>query len=255
MIFRVVVQSLSSVWLFVIPWTAACQASLSFTLSLGLLKLMFFESVMPCTISSSIAFSSFSQSFPASGSFPMSQLFTLGGQIIGASASASVFPLNIQGWFPLWLTYLISLLSKGLSWVFSSTTVWKDQFVGAQSSLWSSSLEKNIALAIWIIVGKVMSLCVFFFLFIFSLKDSCFTEFCCFLSNLTWISHRYTYILSFLNLPSISLPIPPLQVDTEPLFEFPEPYSKFPLAIYFTYGNVSFHVTLSMRLTLSSPCP
>ena len=170
MIFRVVVQSLSSVWLFVIPWTAACQASLSFTLSLGLLKLMFFESVMPCTISSSIAFSSFSQSFPASGSFPMSQLFTLGGQIIGASASASVFPLNIQGWFPLWLTDLISLLSKGLSWVFSSTTVWKDQFVGAQSSLWSSSLEKNIVLAIWIIVGKVMSLCVFFFYLFFHWK-------------------------------------------------------------------------------------
>ena len=60
---------------------------------------------------------------------------------------------------------------------------------------------------------------------------------------------------SLLNLPPISFPIQPLKVDTEPLFEFPEPYRKFPWAIYFTYGNVSFHVTLSIHLTLSSPLP
>ena len=78
------------------------------------------------TISSSVVpFPSHLQSFPASGSFPMSQLFTSGGQRIGASASASVLPMNIQGWFPLGLTGLISLLSKGLSGVFSGTTVWK----------------------------------------------------------------------------------------------------------------------------------
>ena len=65
-------------------------------------------------------------SSPASGSFPMSQFFTLGGQCIGASASASVLPVNIQGWFPLVLTGLISLMSKGLSRVFSSTTQWKN---------------------------------------------------------------------------------------------------------------------------------
>ena len=70
----------------------------------------------------------------------------------------------------------------------------------------------------------------------------------------TWINHRYTYIPSLMNLPPISLPILPFQVDTEPLFEFPEPFSKFPLAIYFTYRNVSFHVTLSIHLTLS-PLP
>ena len=70
-----------------------------------------------------------------------------------------------------------------------------------------------------------------------------------------WISHKYTYIPSLLNLPPPFLPIPPLYVDKEPLFEFPEPYSKFLLAIYFTYGNISFHVTLSMHLTLSSPLP
>ena len=77
--------------------------------------------------------------FPTSGSFPMSQLFASGGQSIGALASASVLPMNIQGWFPLGLTGLISLLSKGLPRVFSSTTVWKHQFFSAQPSLWSSS--------------------------------------------------------------------------------------------------------------------
>ena len=84
-----------------------------------------------------IPFPSCLQSFPASGSFPVSQLFTSGGQRI--RASASVLPVNIQGWFPLGLTGLISLLSKGLSRVFSNTTVWKHHFFGAQPSLWSNS--------------------------------------------------------------------------------------------------------------------
>ena len=84
------------------------------------------------TISSSVVpFSSCLQSFPASGSFPMSQFFASGGQSIRASASASVLPMNIQGWFPLGLTDLISLLSKGLSRVFSSTTIRKHPFFGA----------------------------------------------------------------------------------------------------------------------------
>ena len=83
-------------------------------------------------ISSSVAlFSSCPQSFPASRFFPMSQLFASGGQSIVASASASVFPINIQGWFPLGLTNLISMLSKGLSRVFSSTIAWRYQFFGA----------------------------------------------------------------------------------------------------------------------------
>jgi len=86
------------------------------------------------TISSSVIPFSF-QSFPASGSFPMSQFFTLGGKSIGVSASASVLSMNIQGWFPLGLTSLISLQSKGLSRVFSNTTVQKHQFFGAQLSL------------------------------------------------------------------------------------------------------------------------
>ena len=92
------------------------------------------------TISSSVTpFSSFPQSFPASGSFPKSRLFTSGGLSTGASASASVLSMISQGWFPLALTGLISLLSKGLLRVFSSTTVGKHQFFGAQHFLWSNS--------------------------------------------------------------------------------------------------------------------
>ena len=88
------------------------------------------------TISSSVVpFSSCLQSFPASGSFLRSQFFASGGQDIGAYASASVLPMNIQVWFPLGLNGLISLLSKGLSRVFSNTTVQKHQFFSAQLSL------------------------------------------------------------------------------------------------------------------------
>ena len=91
------------------------------------------------TISSSVVpFSSCLQSFPASGSFQMSQLFASGGQSIGISASTSVLPMNIQDWFPLGWTGWISLQSKGLPRVFSSTTV-QNQFFCAQLSLWSNS--------------------------------------------------------------------------------------------------------------------
>ena len=92
------------------------------------------------TISSSVTpFFSCPQSFPASGSFPMNRLFTSGDKNIGASASASVLPVNILDWFPLGLTGLISLQSKKFSRVFSNTTVQNHQFFSAQSSLWSNS--------------------------------------------------------------------------------------------------------------------
>ena len=116
------------------------------------------------TISSSvIPFSSHFQSFPASGSFPVSQFFASGGQSIGVSASASVLPMNIQDWFPLRLTDLISLQSKGLWRVFSNITVWKHWFFSTQLSLWSNShpymtTGKTIALTRWTFVGKMMSL-------------------------------------------------------------------------------------------------
>ena len=90
----------------------------------------------PTVSSSVVPFSSCLQSFPASGSFPMSQLFSSGGQ--STRASAPVFSVNIRGWFPLGLTGWISLQSKGLERVLSNTTVWKHQFFGAQSSLWSN---------------------------------------------------------------------------------------------------------------------
>ena len=117
------------------------------------------------TISSSVVpFSSCLQSFPASGSFQMSQFFTSAGQSTGASASASVLPMNIQDWFPSGLTGLISLKSKRLSRAFSNTTVQKHQFFCTQFSLWSKSyhpymtIRKTIALTRWTFVGKVMSL-------------------------------------------------------------------------------------------------
>ena len=96
------------------------------------------------TISSSVVpFSSCLQSFPASGSSPMSQFFISGGLSIGTSASASVPPINIQDWFPLGLTGLISLQSKGLTRVFSNTTVQKHQFFSTQPSVQFSSVTQS----------------------------------------------------------------------------------------------------------------
>ena len=117
------VQSFSRVQLFVTIRTIALQASLSIRNSQSLLKFMSIESV-----SSTAPFSICLQSFPASRSLQMSQLFESGGQSIRASALTSVLPMNIQDWFPLELIGLISLQSKGLSRVFSSTTVGKHQF-------------------------------------------------------------------------------------------------------------------------------
>ena len=128
------VQSLSHVRHFVTPWTAAFQASLSITSSQSLFKLMSIESMM-ASISSSVVPFSHLQSFPASGSFQMSRFFASGGQSIGVSASASVFPMNIQDWSPLGWTSWISLQSSGLSRIFSNTTAHKHQFFGAQLSL------------------------------------------------------------------------------------------------------------------------
>ena len=134
------VQLLSRVRLFVIPWITARQASLSTTNSQNSLSSCSLSQWCHPAISSSVVLlSSCPQSFPESGSFLMSQLFSSGGQSIGALASALVLPMNIQGWFPLGLTGLISLLPKGPSRVFSSTTIQKHQFLGTQPSLWSKS--------------------------------------------------------------------------------------------------------------------
>ena len=106
------VQSLSRVWLFATPWTAAHQASLSIINSRSLLRLMSIESAMPSN--HLILCRPLLQSFPASGSFQMSQLFISGGQSIGVSASASLLPVNTQDWSPLGWTGWISFQSKGL---------------------------------------------------------------------------------------------------------------------------------------------
>ena len=114
----------------------------------------------PAISSSVIPFSSCLQSFPALRSFPVNRLFASGSQSIGASASALVLPMNIQDWSPLGWTGLISLQSKGLSRVFSSTTVQKHQSFGTQPSLWVQLLHqymttgKIIALTIWTFVSN-----------------------------------------------------------------------------------------------------
>ena len=113
------VQSLSRVWLFLTPWTAACQASLFITNSWSLPKLMCTEWCHPMISSSVVPYSSWLESFPASGSFPMSQFFLSGGQSIGASVS--VLPVNIQDWFPLGQTGWISLQYKEPSSIFNNT--------------------------------------------------------------------------------------------------------------------------------------
>ena len=114
---------------FATPRIAPRQASVSITNSQSLPKLMFIESVIPSNISSSVVpFSSCPQSFPASGSFPVNQFFVSGGQSIGVSASISVLPMNTQDRSPLGWTGWISLQSKGLSRVFSRTTIGKHQF-------------------------------------------------------------------------------------------------------------------------------
>ena len=130
----VIVQSLSRVRLCMTLWTAACQVFLSFTVSQSLLKFMSTESVICNHLIFCTSFSC-PQSFPASGSFPMSQLSASGGQSIGASALTSVLPMSIPDWSSLGLTGWISLQSKGLSRIFSNTTVQKYQFFVAQLSL------------------------------------------------------------------------------------------------------------------------
>ena len=133
-------QLLSCVQLFVTPWIAACQASLSITNSRSLHNSCPWSRWCHPTISSSVVpFSSCPQSFPTSGSFPESQFFSSGGQSIGVSASTSVLPMNTQDWFPLGWTGWISLQSKGFSRVFSNTIVQKHKFFGAQLSSQSNS--------------------------------------------------------------------------------------------------------------------
>ena len=132
------VQSLSRVQLFVTSWTARPPCP-SPTPGVHPNSCPSSRWCHPAISSSVIPFSSCPQSLPASGSFPMSQLFAWGGQSTGVSASASVLPMNTQDWSPLGWTGWISLQSKGLARVFSSTTVQKHQFLSTQLSSQSNS--------------------------------------------------------------------------------------------------------------------
>ena len=125
-----VAQLLSRVWPFATPWTAARQSSLSFTTSLSLLKLMSNESVMTCNQLILWTPFPYPQSFPALGSFPMSQFFTSGGQRLGASASAPVLPMSNQSWFPLGLTGLTSH-------VYCTATKWIKLIIIGKTQLFS----------------------------------------------------------------------------------------------------------------------
>ena len=134
------VQLLSHVRLFATPWITARQASLSITNSRSSLRLRSIESVMPSSyLNLCCPLLLLPQSLPASESFPVSQLFAWDSQSIGVSALATVLPMNTQDWSPLERTGWISLQSKGLSRVFSNTTVQKHQFFGAQPSSQSNS--------------------------------------------------------------------------------------------------------------------
>ena len=145
------------------PWTAAHQASLFFIISQSSFKLTSIELVM-LSISSSVApFSFCLQFFPASGSFPVSWLFASGGQRIGTSASASVLPMNIQGLFPLGLTGLISLQSKGLKSLLQhhsskASVLQCSAFFIVQFLHLYMTMGKTIALTRLTFVDKVVSL-------------------------------------------------------------------------------------------------
>ena len=136
----VAVQLLSHGRLFSTPWIAACQVSCPSptpgVCSNSCPSNQWCHPTISCSV---IPFSSYLQSFPASGSFLMSQFFTSSGQSIGVSASTSVCSMYIKDWFPLELTGLISLQSKGLSRIFCNTTVPKHQLFSAQPSLWFTS--------------------------------------------------------------------------------------------------------------------
>ena len=136
----ILIQSLGHVQLSVTPRTAAHKASLSLTISCSLLKLMSIESVMPSNhLILCRPLLLLPSVFPRLGSFPMSWFFASGGQSSGVLALTLILPMNIQSWFPLRLTSLISLQTMGLLRVFSSTTIWKHQFFGIQPSLWPNS--------------------------------------------------------------------------------------------------------------------
>ena len=157
----IVIQWLSRVWLLVTPWTASCQASLSITISQSLLKLMSIESVMPSNHLICRPLLLLPSIFPSIRVFSTESALCIRWQRIGTSAS--VLPMNIQCWFPLRMTDLISLLSRGLSRVLQhhslkASILWRSAFFMVQLSHPYMTIGKTIALTIRTFLGKVMSL-------------------------------------------------------------------------------------------------
>ena len=158
------VQSLSHVWLFVTPCTVARQASLSITNSWSLLKLLSFESMMPSNhFILCLPLLLLPSIFPSIRIFSNESVLCIRWPKFRDSASASVLPKKLQDWFPIWLTGLISLQSKGLSRVFSNTIVQKHQYFCAQLSSWSNSHIHT-----WLL--EKPQLWIFMFLITFFLK-------------------------------------------------------------------------------------
>ena len=185
------------------------------------------------TISSSVTtFSYCLQSFPASGPFPVSWLLASGGQSIRASGSASVLPINIQGCFPLGLTDLISLLSKGLSRVLSSTTVQKHQFFDTQLSLWSNSHNcdmTNGRKQIWLYGHLSAKWCLRFF--------NMLTRFI-----IPFLPRNKCLLISWLQLPS-SVILEPKKIKSVTVFIVPPSicYEVMgPDAMIFVFWNTEF---------------
>ena len=202
----VVVELLSHVWLFATPWTAAYQASPSFYCLLGLFKFRSIESVMPSNyIIICHHLFLLPSVFPSIRIFSSELSLYIRWPSIGTSASESVLPMNIQGWFPLGLTGLTPFQSKRLSSIFSISTISGHQFFKAQPSLWLSShihtwlLKKTIALTIWTLVCKVI--CLFFnmlssFVIVFLPRSKCFL--------ISWLQSPSTVILKPKKITSVT---------------------------------------------------
>ena len=190
------------------PWTVARQASLSITNSWSLLKFMSIESVMPSNhLILCCPLFLLPTIFLSIRGFPMSQLFSSGGQSIGVWASASVLPVNIQDWSPLGLTGLISLQSKGLSRVFSNTTVQSINslalsFFMVQLSHTYMTTGKTIALTSWTFDSKVMSL---LFNMLSRLVIAFFSRSKCLL--ISWLQSLFTVILEPKKIKSVTVSI------------------------------------------------
>ena len=177
------VQSLSCVWLFATPWMAAHQASLSITNSWSWHEsnsCLLSQWCHPTILSSVVPFSSCPQSFPASGSFQMSQFFESGDQSVGASGSASVLPMNLQDWFPLGWTGWISLQSKGLSRAEGSQHYNLVLFFVNTSWILSP---------VFLIINTIISFLIFKVIFIYSYYTSN-THVCV----LNWVSHVWLLV-------------------------------------------------------------